>query len=292
MRIERVLVPVDFSPASRLAVSHGIKFARKLQARLTLLHVVELSAALTYSFSSESSGIEKENYERARRMLPALVAPEDHDDLDLRTVVKSGNVQNEVLTTAREQHADIVVMGTHGRGLVGRLLIGSVTLSMLRKSEVPVLTVSHATRPLTFERILFATDLSEPSQSESHFVVDFARMTNSKLTFLHAVEKGRLEDGGTAMGHYVSRQHLDPSVKSEGIETVLAEGVPAEAILQTAKEASADMIVITAKHKGVLERTLLGSTAERVVREARIPVLSIPASTKMDCEWLGEIPAA
>lgn len=80
---------------------------------------------------------------------------------------------------------------------------------MLRKLEVPILTVSRATRPLKFERILFATDLSESSTSASRFILDFAHVANSKLTVLHAVEKGGLKEGGAPMGAYISPRHIN-----------------------------------------------------------------------------------
>src|SRR5688500_7395818 len=156
---KEVLVPTDFSPPSRLALNHGIAFARKFRARLTLLHVVESSTALIYTFPTEAPRIEMEHFEQARRMLSTLVAPEDQDDLDLHTLVKSGDVEDEILSTIREDGADLIVMGTHGRGLIGRALIGSLTQKMLRKVDVPILTVCRVARFPAFDRILFATDL-------------------------------------------------------------------------------------------------------------------------------------
>ena len=144
MDIKNVLVPVDFSPPSRLAVNYGVSLARKFRAKLTLMHVVESLSAVAHP--------ESEPREQAMRMLSALLAPEDQDDLDLRIVIKSGNIKDEITSTIAEQHADIAVMGTHGRGLLGRWLIGSVTQGILRKMPIPILTVCCATRPLTFEK--------------------------------------------------------------------------------------------------------------------------------------------
>ena len=164
MHIKNVLVPVDFSPPSRLAVNYAVSLARKFRAKLTLMNVVESASALAHPFTAHSATIEKEHREQAARMLSALLGSEDQDDLDLRIVVKSGNIKNEILAVIREQHADILVMGTHGRGLFGRWVIGSITEGMLRKISIPILTVCRATKPLTFDRILFATDLSESSK--------------------------------------------------------------------------------------------------------------------------------
>jgi nucleotide-binding universal stress UspA family protein len=77
MDIKNVLVPVDFSPPSRLAVNYGVSFARKFHARLTLLHVVESGAAMVAGFPVETAAMEKQHRDQALRMLSTLVAPED-----------------------------------------------------------------------------------------------------------------------------------------------------------------------------------------------------------------------
>lgn len=138
MHIRKVLVPVDFSPASILAIGHGIALARRFKAKLALLHVIEPSVALTYTFPTESEKADKARYEQAERMLGALVGPEDQDDLDLETAVRMGDIEDQISVAIEEFGADIVVMGAHGRRLISRWLIGSVTQALLRKLPVPI----------------------------------------------------------------------------------------------------------------------------------------------------------
>jgi len=188
MRIENVLVPVDFSPPSRLALNHGIALARKFHARLTLLNVLEASTAVINPLPKESARAEQEHREQASRMLAALVAPEDQDDLDLQLLIKTGHIEDEISSAIRENKVDVLVMGTHGRGIAARAFIGSVTQHMLRKAPVPILTVCHVSNPLTFERVLFATDLSEPSSHGFHSLLELARVTRSNVSVLHSVD--------------------------------------------------------------------------------------------------------
>src|SRR5213593_189399 len=122
MHIDRVLVPVDFSPPSTLAVNHGVALARKLKAKLSLLHVVESGSALVYTFPTEADRVVTQRKEQAEKMLPALVAPEDQDDLDVHFIVAVGEIEEVIETALHDEHADAVVMGTHGRdGLAGYL---------------------------------------------------------------------------------------------------------------------------------------------------------------------------
>src|SRR4051812_12453178 len=126
MQFNNVLVPVDFSPASTLAVNYGIAFARKLRAKLSLLHVVESRTALFYTFPREAERVAQQRIEQAEKMLPALVCPEDQDDLDVRFFVKAGQIDSTIEAVTHDEQVDAIVMGAHGRTLFARLLIGSV----------------------------------------------------------------------------------------------------------------------------------------------------------------------
>jgi nucleotide-binding universal stress UspA family protein len=302
MHIKKVLVPVDFSPPSTVAVNHGILLARRFRAKLTLLHVIEPGTALTYTFPTETEKAEKARYERAERMLAAMVGPEDQDDLDLQTAVAIGDIESEIASAVHETRADIVVMGTHGRRLLGRWLIGSVTQALLRKVDVPILTVCHVSRPLRFNRILFATDFSESSTKGFQFALELATAINSGLVVAHVVDKRPpvtyetpevaavfdaerrrvLEEARTRFGKIESAARD----KNVALETVLAEGIPAEAILRIADEHDADFIVLAIRKKGRLKSALLGTTAERLVRDAHVPVLSVPTHAVADAEDL------
>jgi nucleotide-binding universal stress UspA family protein len=240
----------------------------------------------------ESLWIEKEHREQAERMLSALVAPEDQDDLDLRILVRTGSIEDEISAAIDDQAADVVVMGAHGRGLFGRWVIGSVTQHMLRKVKVPVLTVNRVARPLTLERILFATDLSEAADKGFRTVLQLAQTARSRLILLHAVDTRTHAYEGMQTVGVDTRQLMEQArdrlkaVAAEAerenvkVETVLAEGGVAEAIFKAAEDNGADLITIAVEKKGVIERTLLGSSAERVIRESHLPVLSIPVDMK------------
>jgi nucleotide-binding universal stress UspA family protein len=233
------------------------------------------------------SNLEREYREEALDKLSALMAPEDEDDLDLHVVVKSGDLQTEILRTIKEQSADIVVLGTHGRGRLGRFVMGSTTERLLRKLSIPVLTV-RSTRAVDFRRILFATDLSESSIEAFDAALNVAQRLGSSIVAIHALDRtmtSSVEDSAAPEMRDVAmrqaRQKLDMLVtegKRHGvdIQTVLAEGNPAQEILKTSHQSGADLILLAISSKGLLERTLIGATAEQVVREANVPVLSIP----------------
>jgi len=239
--------------------------------------------------------IEKEDREKAARMLSALLGSETQTNLELVFVVKSGNIKSQITAVIREQHADIVVMGTHERGLFGRCVIGSTTEGMLRKISIPLLTVCRVTKPMAFNRILFATDLSESSKQGFYFALELAATIRSDLIVVYALDQTPLLKSGCAeMVPYVTQLNIEEAKATfagfvtEGshakvkVEALVAEGIAAEEILKAGDRNSADLIVLTVGKKGFVEQALLGTTAERVIREASVPVLSIPANVRTE----------
>jgi nucleotide-binding universal stress UspA family protein len=209
-----------------------------------------------------------------------------------RIVVRSGRVEAELLKIVMEEDVDLVVMGTHGRRHPGRWFIGSVTEHMLRKVPVPVLTVSHHVSqqhrpgPVTLKRILYATDRSESSDKGLQYAAELARTTGAQLTMMNAIyypDRALWAPGGIpgleAEEDLIAdelrerAEALDPDMP---VETLVVEGKPFEKILETAEKQDFDIIVLNLQSKSTVERAFLGATAERVVRLAPVPVLSIP----------------
>ena len=174
MFIESILVPVDFSPPSTLAVNYGIALARKFHAKLNLLHVVEEPAALMYTFPTEAEKVERQRAKQAKIMLPALAGAEDLGNLAVEFIVRSGGIEATIESVCSEKQVALVVMGTNARGLFGRIFIGSVAEGLLRKLTVPILTVGHVSHPLEFKSILFAADFGDASTEGFRFALDLA----------------------------------------------------------------------------------------------------------------------
>jgi nucleotide-binding universal stress UspA family protein len=277
MTIKSVLVPVDFSPPSILALNYGVSLARQFHAQLILLHVL-------------SGGLNGEQQDQVTCALSMLVSPEDQDDLNLLVLVKSGSVEHQIEAAVSDYGVGAIVMGTHGRRLIGRLLIGSVTESLLRKSAVPVMTVCHTIRPLELKHILFATDLTPSANAAFGAVLDLARTASGSVVLLHVTappvqfydRAETMSIAEQAQRDYRSemRERMDRLIAQahrEGIpcEGSLRDGDPASIVLQEAQNRCSDLIVVAVAERGAIDRALFGSTAERVIREAQIPVFCI-----------------
>jgi nucleotide-binding universal stress UspA family protein len=297
---KNILVPVDFSEPSKKAVTYGLTLAGQFNANLLLVHIVPESTALMYAFPTRLPEAEKEQYNKAKQEIENLAPPEHAAKVNLRTIVKIGNIEEELLGIVKDEGIDLVVMGTHGRRYLGRWFIGSVTEHMLRNVPVPVLTVSHIEAEkhpiglVSLQRILYATDLSESASIGVRYAIELARGAGARLTVIHVVDDEDRMLWGTAWIARLDRaklleewrHKLDDFTERERtpdipIENVLLEGKPFRKIIEFAEAQNIDVIVLNLQSKSMVERALLGSTAERVVRLARTPVLSVPVAGRM-----------
>jgi nucleotide-binding universal stress UspA family protein len=141
---KHILVPVDFGESSDEALALGIDLAKKFGAALTILHAYEIPA-YAYDGASYVSAAEllAPIESMAKKKLQSTLETVQKRVPEAKGYVRAGPAAAEILTAVDEVHADLVVIGSHGRRGVSRLLLGSVAEKVVRLSPVPVLTVRH-----------------------------------------------------------------------------------------------------------------------------------------------------
>ena len=146
MVLKKVLVATDFGDASDRALEYGRELARTFGADLHVLHVVEnvVTRYATEAGYINFPAVQAEVEEGARTRLNALMTPDDRATLRVITAIGTSNLPaTAIVDYARTENIDLVVMGTHGRGAVAHLLMGSVAEKVVRLAPCPVMTV-HA----------------------------------------------------------------------------------------------------------------------------------------------------
>jgi nucleotide-binding universal stress UspA family protein len=147
--LKTVLVPVDFSETSDVALRYGKALAKAFGASLHLLHVVQEPysqpwAVEAYGFSLAT--LQEDWIKDARTRLDQAVTDDDRTALGAKTTTLLGHPVTEILRYAADEKIDLIVMGTHGRGPLGHMIMGSVAERVVRRSPCPVLTVRHPER--------------------------------------------------------------------------------------------------------------------------------------------------
>ena len=158
MMIKKILCAIDRSPSSLQAFGYAIALAKWQRARLNLLEVIEEAPPPGVSRAPKSDGVPNETRTALERDLRRVLTARRASDVKVEIFMRKGNVVQEILAQAKASRSDLVVTGSHGRGGVQRLVLGSVAEKVLRLATCPVLTVRRGVRLVTPKPVTFQDD--------------------------------------------------------------------------------------------------------------------------------------
>ncbi len=295
--IRQILCATDLSPASEPAWEEAQLLARILGAELVLLHVLppfpipRESYFPPHLYPELAEGAERE----ARASLDGWLAKLGDPTVKARSRLVEGSAAPRILDVVREEGSDLVVVGTHGRSGLGRVVLGSVADRVLRLATGPVVTVRADRRRGSrgaIRRICYATDFSPTARAAWRWVVTLAHAAAADVDLVH-VALGPLPDRHLAaqrigeMARFLEDQaraeaerFLEGSeLARERVQVRIGNGVEADQIVHWAEERDADLIVMGTHGWSGLARWMLGSVSQRVIQTAPCPVLTMgPAS--------------
>jgi nucleotide-binding universal stress UspA family protein len=286
----KILLATDGSEDSELAATTAVGLARSTGSELHVAYVLVLPPASTHDPYSFDTEVRERAEERAQaRLDEQLKKVENMGGTVAGSYLRAGGAAEEIVELAEEIGAGLVVLGSRGLGKIRRLLMGSVSHSVIRHAHCPVMVVRR--KPVVFPaRILLATDGSEEATLAAQTTADLARRTGSEL---HVVTVGaeyplyELPDYPARFEEVLreqrreAREVLDEQVKrieeSGGTvnEVHLREGRADEEIAVLGDDLDADLIVTGSRGVSGLRRALLGSVSDSVVRHAHCPVLVV-----------------
>ncbi|HEV3512129.1 MAG TPA: universal stress protein [Candidatus Sulfotelmatobacter sp.] len=296
--IKNVLFAADFSATSEAALPYATAICRRFGATLHAVHVLSDASLLLMTGGVDYVSIGtlyEDAHDEARQKLERLA--ENFEDVVHRNYVRHGQVWKNLAAIVEENAVDLVVVGTHGRTGLGKLLLGSVAEDILRHAPCPALTVGpnvsgHARLPvfenhrrdltppeLDLRQIVFATNFARNAALVAQEAIALAEEFRARLTLLHVLEDytqlgsrpGPIEDCVRRL------QELIPcDNRLQYVPEILVEfGPAAERILKVAGEREVDMIVLGARSSTEAGTHLPWSAAHHVIAKAHCPVLTI-----------------
>lgn len=288
--IERVLVGVDGSEAAGHALIHALRLARVTGADVRAVHVLE-SPALYGAGPSVDPRIVEAREEVGWNLLDDAADRAGQHDVALETGMGDGRPAGVLAAEADEWRADVVVVGTQGHGAIARAIVGSVADELVRSAPAPVVTVREAPRAEpsdALERIVVPSDGSEAARAAIPFAVGLADATGAELDLLFAITP-ELEGGAyldrpvteiEAAHEEMAEEALAPIEEActeagVGCERFVVRAPAHRAIVDHAGERGADLVVMATRGRGGIERFLLGSVTDKVVRMATTPVATV-----------------
>jgi len=277
---KNILFLTDFTEASQPAMQYAIELAQRHGAKFYAGHVrtpetpqfLEGPALTTYF---------NEVREQKRAELSKLIKPYI---LDAEVLLAEGFIEYAIQRWTISHGIDLIVLGTHGRQGLQRMLLGSTAELILRSANCPVLTVGpHVSRRKHdgdhMDRVLFATDLTPESEYAISYALSFAHERCAHLTCMHVIDNsGNVQDRRRVVSYCEKElRSLVPSDAELWCEphVIVGEGDPAEEIVEFAEHDNSDLIVLGLPKEKVFSGHFRTGVTYRVVSNAPCPVLTV-----------------
>ncbi len=268
--IKKILIPIDFSETSMLALEHAVFMAERYEAEIVFLHVFE-----SFSYQMEISQMLIDSVKVGDLVKGKLdeLAKETHrkSGVSISTEVVTGSVAANIVEVADELKVDIIVMGTHGSSGFEEFLIGSNAYKVVSKSPKPVLTIQDGATKVGYKNIVVPLDVSKASRQKMQYLVPFAKKYTSRFHLL-VIDT---DNDGSKMD--VVAKQVEGYLKSEDVPYTLRKvsgSNRAKLVIDYATEINAELISIMTEQDPDISGLVLGPYAQQVVNHSKIPVLS------------------
>jgi nucleotide-binding universal stress UspA family protein len=272
-----ILIPVDFSDQSLIALEQSFNLSRMLHAELCLLFVIEEQGGVGKLFGKQEDDAFTESINVKLKELADKVASEQK--LKVKAMVVSGKVYEQIVETADHLNPLMIIMGCNGGTGLKRRFIGSNALRVVREANCPVITIKGKHHRQGCENIVLPLDLSKETKDKVSKGIELARLygaeirvvsvvftpdefTVNKLTRQLANVKQQVEESGI-------------SCSAEIVKSIKGNESLAEIIIDYTHKVDGDLIMIMTQQEVDFTQYFIGSSAQEIINLSDIPVLSI-----------------
>lgn len=286
--LQNILLPLDGSPLAETAITYATILARRAGASIVLVQAVQAQTPP----GVDQTDAELEVMGRAQTYLQMIEARLEAEGVRSSAHVYYDEAAHAILDAAERQAADLIVMSTHGRTGIGRMLYGSVADMVLRHASTPVFLVpASATAPASFDEppntLLIPLDGSALAEEALPSAELLPLDADTRITLLRVVEPPVYplygdgyayipydEDAEVAEARqYIEEMAAKLQANGRKAEGKVAVGQPSMVIAATARELHPDLVVMATHGHGGLSRLILGSVATSTLRQAGLPIL-------------------
>lgn len=280
--MKKILFPTDFSETANNAFIYALKFAEKLGASITTLHVYKLpdikGAHLPNTLQEIYDSIDLEEFENYKDTVPVFhqtALAHGLEDIRMDHVMEKGDTVPTILRTAAEIQADMIIMGTTGATGIKEIFFGSIAGEVLENANCPVLAVpEQAVFDGSIDRIAITTEFSDEEKRALHKVLDFAELFGGTVFCVNV---------DTAHTHFYTKRMEKLKEEFAGhnnVEFVVLEGEYIyEPVNQFVTEHQIDILAMLTHKRSFFQELFKFSTTKSMAYHSRIPVLSIQAHT-------------
>ncbi|WP_135664778.1 universal stress protein [Halorhabdus rudnickae] len=282
---DKILLPVDDTTGNAEVLHHAAEIATYLDSEIRLLHVADTEQ---HSVTLTDQGVVDGLVGRGEGIVADAGETLETLDVEYSTDIVQGVPAETIVEYATEFGYDLIVMPTHGREGLSRYLLGSVTEKVVRLADVPVLTArmqGEDTFVFPYERILVPTDGSDPAERAGEHALALAERTDAAIHLLSVAEvpsvgpdmQSMMTDEEFQRAERAAVEAIASRAAERGVEvtTHVETGAVDEGILTAIDEHDCQAVVMGTTGRRGVDRVLLGSVAEKTVRSAPVPVVTV-----------------
>ena len=276
--IQKILIPIDFSETSLLAIEHAAFTAQLFKAELVLLHVVEKYwekfSIITPELKVDVPNDFMESIEKKLEDISSNIR--SNHGVKSTCITTNGNIYTEIVNISKEQKVDLIVMGTHGTAGIAEFFVGSNTYKVVTKSTSPVLSVQGNAKQLGYKNILLPIDDSAHSRQKVNHAIVLAKHYASKL---HVLGLANSDMDKTDLGKFdIKLIHIQDYIQKCGVmcdKNIVSGTNQAKMTLDYANNSATDLIVIMTDQEENITGRLMGTYAQQIINHSKIPVMSV-----------------
>ncbi|HIE60035.1 MAG TPA: universal stress protein [Persephonella sp.] len=290
MPFSKLLVGVDLTEISDAVVNSAKQIAGTFGAKLYLTTIIEppmpvLSVEPDTFVEAEELSIllelEKELQKEAKEKLEKYASNLSREGYIVETIVEVGNIVDTILDLIEEKEIDLLVIGSHKKGLIDKLLLGSVSKKLINESPVSTLIVKGKQID-KLEKLLVGYDFLPSSKQAILTAEEIAILTNGEIFIVHADTDIKFAH---IKGIYKTIEEKKKQILQEIVSDLNSKGISAffeilkepaiEAILEEIEKYNPDLVILGKRKSSTLKRLFLGTTAQKIVENAFSPVLIV-----------------
>lgn len=272
--MKKILAPIDFSDNSKNALDYAIELAKKLKARLILMHSFHPSMAESmsdaYKLIRDKDMKEKED---TLKMWKAAVK-KSNKSLNCQTIFTGGNPAEEIIQAARKNKIDLVVMGTKGASGLREVFIGSNTAKVIGEVACPVFSIPQDYQYRAFKRIIFATNYNDSDVASIRFLVQLAKLYRAELKIVHVVDGERMDGYEDDMLDYFIGQ-VKKSIEYKNMNFhLLKDSNIKKSLSDFIRQNNIDLFSLSTEKKTLFEKLFNSSLTKQFAYHTQMPLLA------------------
>jgi nucleotide-binding universal stress UspA family protein len=277
--INKILVPIDFSEQSLIALSQSYTLAKNIGAEVVLLYVIDEVNPMVKMFIKgldEIRGAVESN-------LNSLAEEKIKETgLKISTIVEEGKIYQVIIDVAKKMEATFIVMGT--KGVESSKFIGSNALKVVKTAPCPVITIKGKEHNKGCGKIVLPLDLTKETSDKVNKAIEIAKIFNAEIWAISVLLTGKedvvskLKDQLLLVQNYITKN--DVKCTAEMIKILKKDDKLSHAVIAYAEKINADLVMIMTQQEKDIKEFFIGSHAREVINLSDIPVLSVQPSVK------------